>query len=290
MPVIVVSYRRADSREITRRIYDQLVARYGTRSVYMDIESIQPSADYRVHIRQTLERALVMLAVIGPQWSGPRPDARSRIFDPDDPVRVEVETALANRRAVMPLLVDGAVMPTEEAVPPSLASFHYLHAVAVRAGDEFASDIARLCGAIDRLAFEFRALYASLYLLLPIGLMLLAQYLILFKLDTDPLYLRATAGAIAALVGIGLCVHLGVRTSTALLTGTAVGLASAVAMLTVNTVLGNPGLPFAMREILPSVTRDWQEVVEYVGIVAGVTSAANAAGWMLLDRSKKSLT
>ena len=113
MPIIVISYRRQDSNDIARRIYEALKVRYGEKSVYIDIESIQPSADYRVHIRQTLERALVMLAVIGTQWRGVRPDGGARIFDPDDPVRDEVETMLANRRAVMPVLVNGAAMPSD---------------------------------------------------------------------------------------------------------------------------------------------------------------------------------
>jgi TIR domain len=87
MPIIVISYRRQDSNDIARRIYEQLKANYGEKSVYIDIESIQPSADYRVHIRQTLERALVMLAVIGTEWAGVRADGSVRIFEPDDPVR-----------------------------------------------------------------------------------------------------------------------------------------------------------------------------------------------------------
>ena len=54
-----------------------------------------------------------MLAVVGTQWRGVRPDGGARIFDPDDPVRDEVETMLANRRAVMPVLVNGAAMPSD---------------------------------------------------------------------------------------------------------------------------------------------------------------------------------
>ena len=129
MPIIVISYRRQDSNTIARRMYEALKAHYGEKSVYIDIESIQPSADYRVHIRQTLQRALVMLAVIGTEWRGVRADGSVRIFDSDDPVRDEVETMLGNRRAVMPILVNGAGMPTDAEVPDSLRRFRYLHAV-----------------------------------------------------------------------------------------------------------------------------------------------------------------
>jgi hypothetical protein len=104
----------------------------------LDIHSNQPSADYRIHFRQRLERALLMLSVIGKEWSGPRADGNARIFDRNDPVRVEVETALSNGRVVMPVLVNGAGMPTEANVPGSLKLFPYLHAIEVRSGDEFA--------------------------------------------------------------------------------------------------------------------------------------------------------
>ena len=224
MPIIVISYRRKDSNDVTRSIYHRLVERYGERSVYIDINSIQPSADYRVHIRRTLERALVVLAVIGNEWSGPRESGAAQIFDLDDPVRVEVETTLSSRRAVMPVLVNGARMPTEADVPHSLKLFPYLHAVEVRSGDDFSSDLRRLCHAIDRLTAAFWSLYVFAFLVLPFALLLFSYYLILIKFDLDPLYLRAAVALIAAVLGIGLCFQAGFRAFPAFITGAAVGL------------------------------------------------------------------
>ena len=281
MPIIVISYRRQDSNDIARRIYEQLKANYGEKSVYIDIESIQPSADYRVHIRQTLERALVMLAVIGTQWAGVRADGSVRIFAPDDPVRDEVETVLANRRAVMPVLVNGARMPTETEVPDSLRPFRYLHAIAVRSGDEFPSDINRLFRAIDALTAKFWTLYAAAYLVLPFVLALLSHYLLLFKFDLDPLYLRIAIAAISAALGIGLCFHVGFRALPAFITGAAVGLASAIGMLAISFALGNQYAPFDLWTFIPSIAREWQEVID---IVALVTLASNVIAWMFRDR------
>jgi hypothetical protein len=284
MPIIVISYRRQDSNDIARRIYEQLKANYGEKSVYIDIESIQPSADYRVHIRQTLERALVMLAVIGTQWAGVRADASVRIFEPDDPVRDEVETMLANRRAVMPVLVNGARMPTETEVPNSLRPFRYLHAIAVRSGDEFPYDIDRLFRAIDALTAKFWTLYAAAYLVLPFVLALLSHYLLLFKFDVDPLYLRIAIASISAALGIGLCFHVGFRALPAFITGATVGLASAIGMLAISFALGNQYTPFDVWAFIPSIAREWQEVIEYFAIVALVTLASNVIGWMFRDR------
>jgi hypothetical protein len=282
MPIIVISYCRKDSNDITRSIYHRLVERYGESSVYIDINSIQPSADYRVHIRRTLERALVVLAVIGNEWSGSRESGAARLFDLDDPVRVEVETTLSSRRAIMPVLINGARMPTEADVPDSLKPLPYLHAVEVRSGDDFSSDLKRLCRAIDRLTAAFWSVYVFAYLLLPFALLLFSDYLILIKFDLD--HLRAAVAVIAAMLGIGLCVQAGFRAFPAFITGAAVGLASVFGMLLINTALSNPQAAFDLREILPSVTRDWQEVIEYFVIFAVVTLAANALAWAFRER------
>jgi hypothetical protein len=284
MPIIVISYRRQDSNDIARRIYEELKAKYGAKSVYIDIESIQPSADYRIHIRQTLERALVMLAVVGTEWRGARPDGSVRIFEPNDPVRDEVETMLANRRAVMPILVNGAVMPADTEIPESLRPFRYRHAIAVRSGDEFPTDIQRLFRSIDALTAKFWTLYVSAYLALPFILNLLCHYLLLYKFDVDPLYLRIAIAAVSAALGIGLCFHVGFRTLPAFLTGAAVGLASAIGMLAVSFSLSNPYTPFDIRTFMPSLVRDREEVIEYFAIVALVTLAANVIAWLLRDR------
>ena len=192
MPIIIISYRRSDSKDIAQSIYDGLVRRYGEKSVYIDIHSNQPSADYRLQIRQTLQRAVVMLSVIGKQWSGPRAKRHDRIFDHDDPVRVEIEAALSNSRAVMPVLVHGARMPTQAEIPATLKKLPYLHAIEIKAEDEFSFHLKRLIRAIDRLTTKFWASYLSIYLALPFALLLLCDYLILFKFDLDPLLLKSS--------------------------------------------------------------------------------------------------
>jgi hypothetical protein len=289
MPVILISYRRADSKEIAGRIHKELVSRYGKKSVYIDIDDILPSADYRVHITQALERALVMVTVIGKVWAGPRPEGKPRIFDADDPVRAEVETALGNRRSVLPVLVNGADMPTEPDLPESLGRLPYLNAIVVRSGDEFSSGIERLFRAIDQLRVQFWTLFTSAYLVLPFALVLLSQYLILFKIDTNPIYLRLAVAAIAAALGIGLCFHIRFRTVATLVTGAAVGFASAMGMIATVTALNDSTAPFSFWNFVPSDAREWQEVVEYFAIITAVTLAANVMGWLYRDRRTHAL-
>jgi hypothetical protein len=281
MPIILISYRRADSKEITERINEQLVSRYGKKSVYIDIDSIQPSADYRVHITQALERALVMVAVVGKDWAGPRPEGKSRIFDTDDPVRAEVETAFANHRSVLPVLVNGAAMPTEADLPESLKRLPYLNAIVVRSEEGFSSDIARLFRAIDQLSAQFWTFFAAAYLVLPFALVLLGDYLILYKADARPIYFRLAVTAISTALGFGLCFHIAFRTLGTLATGAAVGLASALGMLIVNTMLNDSTAPLELLSFVPSGPREWQEVFEYFMIITMVTLAINLMGWRL---------
>ena len=59
---------------------------------------------------------------MGPRWATPLEEgSQASIEDPDDFVRLEVETALGNEDvAVIPLLVAGAEMPEPEELPASL--------------------------------------------------------------------------------------------------------------------------------------------------------------------------
>jgi hypothetical protein len=91
-------------------------------------------------------------------------------------------------------------------------------------------------------------------------------------------------------MGFGLCFHIGFRALPTLVTGAAVGIAAAIGMLAVSAALSSPSAPFDIWTFLPSIARDWQEVIEYVAIVTLVTLAANVAGWMLRDRQGRPAT
>jgi hypothetical protein len=93
MPRILISYRREDSDAITGRIFDRLIAHYGRGSVFRDVDNIPFGVNFRDQIRAVLEESNIVLVVVGPRWFGRR-GGQSRVEDPADPVRVEVEIAL----------------------------------------------------------------------------------------------------------------------------------------------------------------------------------------------------
>src|SRR5712671_3722474 len=149
MSKIIISYRRADSAAISGRIFDRLASHYGDDAVFMDVDKIPFGTDFREHIRKVLLEGDILLAVIGPNWLGKGADGTSRIKDEGDPVRVEVETALRQKTRMIPVLVDGATMPSTADLPDALCDLAYLNAAPLDVGRDFRAHMDRLIRSID---------------------------------------------------------------------------------------------------------------------------------------------
>jgi hypothetical protein len=149
MPRIAISYRRDDSAGITGRIFDRLIAQYGSDPVFRDVDNIPLGVDFREHINSILVQADITLVVVGKRWFGPLPRRRRRIDDPADPVRVEVETALRNGLPVVPVLVEGGAMPNVDQLPDSLREFVYRNGLEVDSGRDFDQHIERLIRSME---------------------------------------------------------------------------------------------------------------------------------------------
>ena len=151
MTRIFVSYRRDDSAPTTERIIDWIARAFGRRSVFQDVLSIPAGTDFRRHIAQAIRRSSVQVVVIGPRWLEARDaEGRRRIDQPDDSVRVEIETAFAVGTPIIPLLVDGARMPAEEQLPWGLRELAGINALRVRHNPDFAADLEAVVGTIRR--------------------------------------------------------------------------------------------------------------------------------------------
>ena len=149
MPKILISYRRKDSEGFTGRIRDRLVLCYGEKDVFMDVEDIPLGTDFRSHIDEQIRQCDVVLVVIGPKWFGETADGGSRLAVDSDPVRVEVETALASSCRTIPVLIDGAGMPQSSQVPESLRDFCFLNAAKVGGGADFIPNMERLIAHLE---------------------------------------------------------------------------------------------------------------------------------------------
>ena len=120
MSKIFISYRRDDSAGYAHAIHSQLVQHFSKDQVFMDVDTVEPGVDFVRVIEEAVGDCHVLLALIGSKWASRGRGAMSRLDDPKDFIRLEISTALARDIRVIPLLVDGMKMPSEETLPASL--------------------------------------------------------------------------------------------------------------------------------------------------------------------------
>jgi nudix-type nucleoside diphosphatase (YffH/AdpP family) len=154
---IAISYRRSDSADVTGRIFDRLVQKYGKDSVFRDIDNIPFGIDFREVVNNALQNTDALIAIVGPDWRGSRSHGSPRINDENDFVRIEVKTALKRNIPVIPVLVGGAAFPEPADLPDSMRDFSFRNAANVDSGRNFDTDIERLMRSMDQL-FKLRGL------------------------------------------------------------------------------------------------------------------------------------
>ena len=152
MSKILISYRREDSADVTGRIYDRLIRQFGQEAVFKDVDSIPFGTDFRIYLDAQVAKCEVFLAVIGRDWMKRRGSkGKSRLEDPGDFVRIEIESALKRLIPVIPVLVSGASIPLAERLPASLQHLSYRHGIAVRPDPDFHRDMDRLIEHLKKL-------------------------------------------------------------------------------------------------------------------------------------------
>ena len=132
MGSIFVSYRRKDSAAYAGRLCDRLMTHFGAEKIFMDIDSIDPGADFVTVLTEKLRLCDVMLVVMGPDWVSNRDEnGNLRLSDPEDFVRQEVAMGLERPIQLIPLLVGGARMPVERELPQELSALTRRQAVVI---------------------------------------------------------------------------------------------------------------------------------------------------------------
>src|ERR1700680_3998504 len=133
MAVIFINYRRDDAPGVAGRLFDYLAARYSHNDLFMDVDAMKPGMDFAKQLDAQVSQCRVLLAVIGPRWLDATDKTGARRLDSDkDYVRIELASALKRDIAVIPVLVDGAVMPPEESLSEDLKPLARRHALELR--------------------------------------------------------------------------------------------------------------------------------------------------------------
>lgn len=147
-PSIFISYRRDDAAGYARAVGDELARHFGADRVFMDVDDIGAGQAFDDAIERALGGSAVLLVMIGKRWRGERNGQPARIDDADDFVRREVATGLARGLRVIPLLLDGAPMPAEAALPEPLRPLARRNAMEI-GHTRFRADVERLVEALQ---------------------------------------------------------------------------------------------------------------------------------------------
>ena len=168
---IFISYRREDSAGHTGRLYDSLQAHFGQESLFMDLTAIESGQNFVDAIKAAVGSSDVLLAVIGRQWlTCTGPNGR-RLDDPQDFVRTEIAAALERRTPVIPVLVEGAAMPTAGALPDLLKPLAERNAHEI-SDQRWSYDVERLIQATEKLASKPRRLQRRTWMSIAAGVAL----------------------------------------------------------------------------------------------------------------------
>lgn len=148
---VFISYRRSDTSGYALLLKRSLPELLPGVDVFLDQHDTPPGIDFRRHLAAQLTGAAVVLVIIGDEWAVDRAGNR-RIMEPGDLVGWELRKAMRERTPpahVLPILVEGAAMPTKGDLPADLDALAYLQAIRVT-DQHFDRDLAELAEAIRR--------------------------------------------------------------------------------------------------------------------------------------------
>jgi hypothetical protein len=126
---VFISYRREDSLAYTRLLKQSLLKYIDEDRLFMDIAAIKDGDDFVDAIESAIKACDSVIAVIGPRWSSCTDDVGQRRLEKgDDFVRLEIATAFAEGKVVIPVLVGSATIPGAEELTADIAPLWRRHA------------------------------------------------------------------------------------------------------------------------------------------------------------------
>jgi TIR domain len=153
MTQIMISYRRDDTTDVTGRIYDRLTDAFGKESVFRDVDSIPLGVNFKQYLDATISQCRALVVVIGRKWlTIADASGRRRLDDPRDVVRLEIQTALERKLAIVPVLVQGASMPEDATLPAAIRELALCNGATIGQDPHFDGDIERLIRNLEAIA------------------------------------------------------------------------------------------------------------------------------------------
>jgi hypothetical protein len=144
---VFLSYRPSDTGGEAGRLADTFQQKLGGWLMFRDVSGIPLGEQFPWVLQSELAAAKTMLVLIGPEWLV---ELRRRRAQSDvDHVRLEISTALAIRKRIIPILLKGAAQPTVQDLPEDIGSLVKYQAMTLR-DESWSQDVDRLIDAIGR--------------------------------------------------------------------------------------------------------------------------------------------
>lgn len=150
MATIFLCYRSQDDAYAAALLDEKLSAVFGQDAVFRASRSIKPGDNYSDAIMATLESCETVVVIVGPTWlehiekSGNYAPSRS-----DDWVRLEITTALARGKQVIPVLLSQTTRFHANDLPSDIADLAYKQYLRLDHRN-IADDLERIVATLDQ--------------------------------------------------------------------------------------------------------------------------------------------
>lgn len=116
-----ISYRVADAAEQAEQLYNLLADRYKPEWVFRDTTSLEPGQLWPEKLKEKVNESEAVLVLVRDteKWLGVDGSNQRRIDHQNDWVRKEIETALLQKKIVVPVMIDNARV-NKDILPRSL--------------------------------------------------------------------------------------------------------------------------------------------------------------------------
>jgi len=147
-PGVFISYRRGETAGQARALHELLEQRLGEGRVFMDVDAIALGEVFATKIGEAIASSGVTLVLIGHDWFNE--SNKARLFQNEDFIRLEIETALQRRVPIIPILIERATMPKSEELPEGLRPLTGFQALDLE-NQRWDFDVNRLITAVESL-------------------------------------------------------------------------------------------------------------------------------------------
>jgi hypothetical protein len=150
-PKIFICYRSAPDGLAAQLVYDRLLNRFKPEyEVFFDVDRIAPGGRWATQIRETISGCGAMVVMIGRDFASLERSGRRRLHLPDDWVRREIETAIATKVCLFPVLLEDAKMPERSELPQSIHRLTDFQAISLQHGPLLDKTLDRLFAGIKQ--------------------------------------------------------------------------------------------------------------------------------------------